>query len=355
MNRIERVIKEMNKRHLSQLLVSDATSIKYLTGVSVYPGERLYAFLIRHDGWHVMFANHMFEIPAIPFEVVRYGDSDNQIELISEYIDKTKVLGIDKQWPAQFLIPLIAKNPGLRIALGSDCVDDVRAIKDEKEIELMKEASRINDCVMEKAKAQVKAGITELELARFIDQEYLNMGCEGNSFPSIVSFGANAADPHHEPDATVLKEGDVVLFDIGCIKNGYCSDMTRSYFYKYAGEHQRMVHDLVRSANECAESIIRPGVKFSDIDGAARNMIKQAGYGEYFTHRLGHFIGTVVHEKGDVSGANDAITKEGMIFSIEPGVYLPNNFGVRIEDLVLVTKDGCEVLNKVSKALEIIE
>lgn len=354
MKRIERVINEMNKRQLPQLIVSDPAGISYLTGVKVAAGERLFVFIISHDGWHVLLANRMFEIPAVPFEVVRYADSDDQIKLLSEHLNTEKAVGIDKQWPARFLLPLMARNPGLKAVLASDCVDEVRAVKDENEISLMKEASRINDLVMERAKNQVRAGISELELARFIDREYLNMGCEGNSFPSIVSFGANAADPHHVPDDTLLKEGDAVLIDIGCVKNGYCSDMTRTYFCKYAGEHQRMVYDLVRSANECAESIVGPGVKFSDIDAAARNMIEQAGYGDFFTHRLGHFIGSEVHEQGDVSAANSSLSREGMIFSIEPGVYLPGQFGVRIEDLVLVSRDGCEVLNKVSKNLEIL-
>ena len=355
MKRIERVLSEMHSRHLSQVLISDPASINYLTGVKVHPGERFYCLLLKNNGWHVLFANDMFEIPAIPFEVVRYADSDDPIGFLSQYIDTNRALGIDKTWPAQFLIPLMENNPDLQVCLGSDCVDDVRAVKDEQEIELMKEASRINDIVIEKAKGQIRAGVTEKQIAEFIDQEYLNQGCEGNSFPSIVSFGANAADPHHGPDDTVLKEGDVVLFDIGCVKNGYCSDMTRSYFYKSAGQQQREVHDLVRRANEHAESVIKPGMKFCDIDAAARDLIATAGYGQYFTHRLGHFIGTAVHEKGDVSAANQNVAKPGMIFSIEPGVYLPGNFGVRIEDLVVVTETGCEVLNQVSKELEIIE
>lgn len=354
MERIERVIEEMKNRQLSQLVVSDPDSIAYLTGVKVHPGERFYVLLIRNNGWHVLFANHMFEVPAIPYEVIRYGDSDDPVGLLSQQIDPSRTLGIDKQWPAQFLIPLIARTPGLKVGLGSDCVDEVRAVKDEQEIAWMKDASRINDLVMERVRTMVTGGVTEKQLAQFIEQEYMKMGCEGTSFPPIVSFGANAADPHHGPDDTVIKEGDVVLFDIGCRKNGYCSDMTRSYFYRTVTEKQIMIHELVRLANEHAESIIKPGVRFCDIDAAARNIITEAGYGQYFTHRLGHFIGTVCHEKGDVSAANEAVAEPGMIFSIEPGVYLPGEFGVRIEDLVLVTENGCEVLNHASKKYEVL-
>ena len=233
----------------------------------------------------------------------------------------------------------------MQVVLSSDCVDNCRACKDAEEQRLMRETSRINDEVNETAKHYVKVGMTEREVAEFIDAQFRAHGCEGPSFTTIVSFGANAADPHHEPDGTVLKEGDCVLFDMGCVKDRYCSDMTRTWFCGQPTEKQAAVHDLVRRANEAAEALIKPGVKLCELDAAARNLIAEAGYGEYFNHRLGHFIGQTDHEKGDVSSANQAEVRPGMIFSIEPGVYLPGEFGVRVEDLVLVTATGCEVLN----------
>ena len=142
---------------------------------------------------------------------------------------------------------------------------------------------------------------------------------------------------------------------MGCKYNGYCSDMTRTVFFKKVSERQEFIYNLVRKANETAESIIKPGVRLCDIDKAARDVIANEGYGEYFTHRLGHFIGRDVHEYGDVSAAFDLPVEEGMIFSIEPGVYLPGEFGVRVEDLVIVTKDGCEILNHYTKELQVIE
>ena len=152
----------------------------------------------------------------------------------------------------------------------------------------------------------------------------------------------------------MLKEGDCVLFDMGCVKDRYCSDMTRTWFGAQPTEKQAAVHDLVRRANEAAEALIKPGVKLCDLDAAARDLITKAGYGEYFNHRLGHFIGQTDHEKGDVSAANTDTVKPGMIFSIEPGVYLPGKFGVRVEDLVIVTETGCEVLNHVDKHWSVV-
>jgi Xaa-Pro dipeptidase len=157
------------------------------------------------------------------------------------------------------------------------------------------------------------------------------------------------------PDDTVIKDGDCIVIDIGGKKDNYCSDMTRTYFFKSVDPEYTPIHDLVRRANEKAESVIKPGMRLCDIDAAARDLISEAGYGQYFTHRLGHFIGMDVHEYGDVSSAFDVPVKEGMCFSIEPGVYLPGKFGVRVEDLVIVTADGCEVLNSVDKHWAVIE
>lgn len=352
--RIDRVLHAMKERSLKQMIVSDPQSIWYLTGVDVAPYERLFALLLRTDGGHVLFLNNLFHVEKTAFAEVWYSDTDDVIGMIAAQIETDAALGIDKAWPARFLIPLMEKCPRMLPVLASDCVDDCRAVKDEEEKDLMREASRINDAVMERVAAYVREGMTEKQVAAFIEREYLKEGCSGPSFSSIVSFGKNAADPHHEPDDTVLSAGDCVLIDMGCKKDRYCSDMTRTFFCKKATDRQGEIHDLVRKANEKAESMIRPGVRFCDIDAAARDLITEAGYGPNFNHRLGHFIGQNEHEKGDVSAANTAQVKAGMIFSIEPGIYLEGDFGVRIEDLVLVTEDGCERLNKVDKKWKLI-
>lgn len=363
-SRIERVLQAMAKQNLDQMIVSDPMSIWYLTGVDIAPYERLFALLLRADGKHVLFLNNLFHVPeTVPAEVccgsgsiskVWYSDTDDVIGMIAEKIVPDAGLGIDKEWQARFLIPLMERCPQMKPALASDCVDDCRAVKDEREKELMREASRINDAVMEKAAAYVREGMTEKQVAAYIEAEYLKAGSSGPSFSTIVSFGKNAADPHHEPDDTVLKAGECVLIDMGCKKERYCSDMTRTFFCKSVSPRQAEIHDLVRRANEKAEEMIRPGVRFCDIDAAARDLITEAGYGPNFNHRLGHFIGQSEHEKGDVSSANTAEVKAGMIFSIEPGIYLEGDFGVRVEDLVLVTEDGCERLNRVDKHWRIV-
>ena len=200
----------------------------------------------------------------------------------------------------------------------------------------------------------VHEGVTEREIADQMLGLYRKHGCEGFSFSPIASFGANAGDPHHEPDDTVLKRGDVVLFDIGGRRCNYCSDMTRTFFWGEPDEETARIYDIVRRANEAAEALIAPGVRMCDLDRAARDVIEDAGYGKYFTHRLGHSIGLQDHEPGDVSSVHEAPVEVGMCFSIEPGIYLPGEFGVRIEDLVIVTEDGCEDITGSPKNLIIV-
>ncbi len=353
-HRIASVLDNLAAQGLSQLLVCDPRSIQYLTGAYVEPGERFLGLLLRAgESRPTLFLNELFTAPAdIEAEVVSFNDTDDPIALLAERCDAAAALGCDKNLPARFLIPMMERNVAAGFALASDAVDDARAIKDDEERALMRAASATNDAAMARFRELVHEGATEQEIAGKLEDIYRELGAQGHSFAPIVSFGANAADPHHEPDGTVLKEGDVVLFDVGCRQDEYCADMTRTFFFGEPDEEQRRVYEIVRQANEAGRAAVHPGARFCDIDGAARKVIEDAGYGPYFTHRLGHQIGLDVHEPGDVSSVNEAQVQPGMCFSIEPGIYLPGRFGVRIEDLVIVTEDGCEVLNSYPRDLE---
>lgn len=353
-HRIASVLDNLAAQGLSQLLVCDPRSIQYLTGAYVEPGERFLGLLLRAGKSRpTLFLNELFTAHAdIEAEVVSFNDTGDPLALLAERCDAAAALGCDKNLPARFLIPMMERNVAAGFALASDAVDDARAIKDDEERALMRAASATNDAAMARFRELVHEGATEQEIAGKLEDIYRELGAQGHSFAPIVSFGANAADPHHEPDGTVLKEGDVVLFDVGCRQDEYCADMTRTFFFGEPDEEQRRVYEIVRQANEAGRAAVHPGARFCDIDGAARKVIEDAGYGPYFTHRLGHQIGLDVHEPGDVSSVNEACVQQGMCFSIEPGIYLPGRFGVRIEDLVIVTEDGCEVLNSYPRDLE---
>lgn len=354
-SRLAQVLRNMNKTGLTQFALCDPASILYLTGRYIDPGERLYALVLNINGGHKILINDLFTVPEdLGVPKIRFSDTDDAVSLLAGCIDFSKPAGVDKNLPARFLLPLMDKGAHTRFVNASACVDDARACKDEEERKLMRGASRINDAAMGEFVKSIRPGITEQELAAGMEAAYRRLGADGYSFRPLVGFGKNAALGHHEPDSTPLREGDCVLLDVGCRKDGYCADMTRTFFFRGVSEKHREIYELVRKANEAAEAVVKPGTRFCDIDGAARGVIEQAGYGKCFTHRLGHSIGIEVHEPGDVSSSHTDAVKPGMVFSIEPGVYLEGDAGVRIEDLVLVTEDGCEILNRFPKELRIV-
>ena len=357
--RAGRALDNLAELGMSQVLVADPMSIWYLTGYWNVPYERFYALYLARtsEGTQAtMFCNRLFpDAASTGCDVVVFDDTEDPMPMVAAVTDHASTLGVDKVLAARWLLPLMELGAASGFALGSPAVDLARSIKDDAELDLMRAASATNDQAMAWLRAQLHEGVTEHEIASGLLGEYRRLGAQEHSFTPIVSFGANAADPHHEPDGTTLKKGDLVLFDVGCKRDSYCSDMTRTFFFgAEPSERDRLVYETVRRANEAAEAIVRPGVTFAEIDLTARRIIEEAGYGEYFTHRLGHQIGLEDHEPGDVSSTHDEPVQVGQCFSIEPGIYLPGEMGVRIEDLLIVTEDGCEVMNKYPKELTVL-
>ncbi|SCY36893.1 M24 family metallopeptidase [Alkaliphilus peptidifermentans] len=356
--RLQKVLQEMKVNSIPHMIITDPASIYYLTNKWISPGERLLALYLTESGNHKLLINELFPLTEeIGIEKIWYKDTDYPVKILAKFIDTAliKTIGIDKNWPSRFLLQLMELKSDYNFVNGSFIIDTIRMIKDTKEIELMKEASSLNDCAIEKVIGLIAGDSSEKEICNKLIDIYDSLGTDGPSFDPIIAFGANCSDPHHEPDGSSPKPGDSVIIDIGCKKSFYCSDMTRTVFYKSVSEEGRRVYNIVKEANARAIATVKPGVRFCDIDIAARSYIEEMGYGKYFTHRTGHSIGLEVHDEGDVSSTNTNVVLPGMIFSIEPGIYLPGGFGVRIEDLVVVTDDGCLVLNNYTKELTIID
>ena len=353
--RLDRVVANMAAQGLGQIVVSAPTSVYYLTGLYVEPMERMLALLIRDDGSCTLYANELFALPPqtdLPIKL--HTDSDDPAALLAADLRPGK-LGVDKWWPSKFLIGILSRRSDVVPVLGSAPVDEARMCKDAEEIAAMRHASRINDGVMAAAIGAIHAGATEAELADLVERTFRAQGADRSSEGQLVCFGPNGADPHHSPNDTVLRRGDSVVLDIFIPIRRYWCDMTRTVFFGAVSDEGRRVYDTVRAANEAAETMIRPGIPMRDIDAAARKVITDAGYGPYFTHRLGHGCGLDCHEPPDNSSACEVLTRPGMVFSVEPGIYLPGKLGVRVEDLVLVTEGGCEVLNNYPKGIQIVE
>lgn len=353
--RLNRIYEEMKVQKIDRLLISDPTAIFYLTGKKIYPGERMLILSIDSNGTAKIFVNAILAFEEdVGAEVILYNDTQDPVALLAGHIKSGETLGIDKNWPAHFLLKLQARHAGCHFVNGSIVVDRVRMVKDADEIALMQEASRVNDLAMERLIKLLPNQWSEEKMGKMLAAIYEELGAKQFSFEPIVCYGAHTADPHHVNGDRRLAAGDAVMFDIGCIKDSYCSDMTRTFFYKQASKDMENIYHIVLEANQKAIEKVKPGVSCREIDLAARELISAAGYGEYFIHRTGHFIGLEDHEYGDISSENSDLLKPGMIFSVEPGIYLPGRFGVRIEDLVVVTTDGCKVLNTYSKDLQVI-
>ncbi|CAK8715090.1 Xaa-Pro aminopeptidase [Candidatus Electronema halotolerans] len=235
----------------------------------------------------------------------------------------------------------------------TDVVEAMRLVKSEEEISLIKASVLRNEQVFQQIHGLIAPGMTEIDIALHIERIMREQGAERPSFETIVAFGTNAAKPHAVPSKRVLLEGDLVLIDMGLVLQGYCSDMTRTFV---AGKPDSLFLErlrVVRKAQLAGIKAIRAGAVCKDVDQAARKVIADAGYGDFFGHSLGHGVGLAVHEAPSLSTRNRKKLQAGMIVTIEPGIYLPDWGGIRLENMAVVREDGCELLNEDSTGLDL--
>lgn len=353
--RLSSVVEYMHLCGLRQILLGDDSAMLYLLGRRIEPMERCAALLIRDDGTVHAFMSRLFCFaPVDGITLHEYRDGEDVYAMIAALLLPGKV-GFDKNWPSRHTIAVLQKRRDMEPVLGSMPLDMARARKEPREIELLRQAGQVNDKAIAYGIGQIAAGLPEAELAQRIDDFFLQNGGVQVGQYQIACYGANAAQPHHMPDHTTVRPGDAVLLDLVCPINDYWCDMTRTVFYQTVSEEHRHIYEVVRQAQQAGIDFVRPGVRMCDIDAIVRQVITDAGYGEAFITRTGHGIGMSVHEPPDVGQDCEMLAQPGMVFSIEPGIYLPGNVGVRIEDLVVVTETGCEVLTRYPKELQIVD
>lgn len=231
-------------------------------------------------------------------------------------------------------------------------VEDVRGIKEPEELASLRKAVALADKAFNYILEKARPGVTERSLALALEFYLRKEGAEGLSFPPIIASGPNAALPHARPTGRRMQKGDLLLVDYGCVVDGYCSDITRTVSLGPADERQKEIYHIVLRAQEAALAAIRPGAEGKAVDGIARGIIEEAGYGPNFGHSLGHGVGLDVHEEiPRLSQQVEVTLQPGMVCSVEPGIYIPGWGGVRIEDLIVVTEDGCDILTTAPKEL----
>jgi Xaa-Pro aminopeptidase len=244
---------------------------------------------------------------------------------------------------------------GKQYRKSNDVITALRLVKDEEEIEIIRKAVRLGDKLMKRVIDLVEPGISELEISRQIRIISEEIGATGESFSNIVASGPNSSRPHHHPTSRKLKNGDVLTIDLGVLYEGYCSDLTRTVVLGDVDPEFKEIYNVCLEANQQAIAALGPGKTGADVDAVARQIITDAGYGQFFGHGLGHGVGLEIHEDPRLNTrGTEYILEPGNIVTIEPGIYLPGKFGVRIEDYALVTEDGADVLSKVPKKLRSI-
>ncbi len=332
------------------LVLFPGPNLQYLTGFRDQPMERHFLLFLPREGEPVFLAPAMYDeqLSGTGISDIRlWADGEDPREHIGAIlgrIDPDRLLVDDRLW-ARFTQDLRAATDA-EFGLASEVLADRRLTKDDAEIDAIRRASELADRVSEQARRLDAVGMTERAFVREIDSGLTEVGGEAPSFETIVAAGENGARPHHRHGSRTIEAGDPVVLDFGTRVDGYPSDQTRTVVF--AGEPPEgfaEVHDAVREAQEAAVERVEPGIPAEAVDRAARNVIEKAGYGEDFTHRTGHGVGIEVHEPPYIVAGNSRELEPGMVFSVEPGIYLEGRFGVRIEDLVVVTETGCERLN----------
>ncbi|MDW0110353.1 M24 family metallopeptidase [Sporosarcina aquimarina] len=364
MKKLETIQQYLTDHQTDAAFVTTPDNIFYLSGFSSDPHERLLGVMIFKDA-EPFIVCPLMEVPDVKaagwkFETVGYEDTDDAWEFVKTATDRKlsdlKSLAIEK---SHLTVERLEKIEELFSNAGISRLDEqlnaMRNIKDENELTLLREAAALADYAIEVACENIAEGVSELELQTAIELALKKRGVQKMSFDTTVLSGTKTASPHGTPGDRKIQKGDFVLMDLGVVHKGYCSDITRTVSFGDPSAEQLSIYEAVRFANQAAIDLVKPGVRASELDYAAREVITKAGYGEYFTHRLGHGLGISVHEFPSIHGANDFQLEEGMVFTIEPGIYNSEITGVRIEDDVVVTKDGVEVMTKFPKELKIIK
>jgi len=333
------------------LVAVPGPNARYLSGYEGGQSERACYLLVPVDGEAAFVAPELAARPLreTDLDLHTYADGEDPAPLIRRVarergFDSGTVL-VDPTMRARSVLALGEALPAVALESGEGPLSDLRVRKDSAELNALREAADIADAVARDVREMDPTGRTERVLAREIQRTLAERDGEGLPFEVIVAAGANAGDPHHHPDDTEIRAGDPVVLDFGTEIEGYPSDQTRTVVFE--GEPPAAFEeafDAVRDAQDAAVAAVEPGVTAGDIDAAARSVIEACGYGDAFVHRTGHGVGLDIHEAPYIVSGSEQELKEGMVFSVEPGVYT-DDFGVRIEDLVVVTEAGCERLN----------
>jgi Xaa-Pro aminopeptidase len=361
-DRLLRAAAEAAARGIAALLVTPSVDYEYLLGYRAPALERLTCLILPAEGVPTLvlprleepLARHAMGALAEGIEIVTWDETDDPFGLVKARLRGALRIGLQDQMWSRFVLRLRALLDPAELVDASPAIGAIRRIKQPDEVDRLRAAASAADEAMLAVIAEGLSGRTEAAVSRRISELLLSAGHDTADF-AIVGSGPNSASPHHEPGDRVIGAGDAVVLDIGGTRAGYCSDTTRTAFVGEPPADFAAMYEVLRTAQAAACAAVAPGVLARDVDQAARRIIEEAGYGEAFMHRTGHGIGMETHEEPYIVSSNDEPLVAGHAFSIEPGIYIPDQWGARIEDIVVCTEAGGERLNTNSTELYLVD
>ncbi|MCL7747793.1 M24 family metallopeptidase [Halalkalibacter alkaliphilus] len=354
----------LKNEDVAYAFIQGKANLFYLTGFRCEPHERLVSLFVFQNEEPILICPNMekelVRQTGWKYHIIGYSDHENPWELISHYLASLKIEGSTIAIEKSLLS--VARAEQLRElskGAGFICCEtklmNLRLIKNDEEIAILREAAKLADYGVEVGVHALSTGRTEMDVLAMIEYELKKKGIAEMSFGTLVLSGEQSANPHGKPSMKHLQEGEFVLFDLGVVLEGYCSDITRTVAFGQITEEQQNIYNTVLHAQTETLKLCQVGTTLGDLDRKARSIITEAGYGSYFPHRIGHGLGTEVHELPSLNETNNDQLQVGMTFTIEPGIYVPKTGGVRIEDDVLITADGYECLTQYPKDLQVIK
>ena len=355
----EKLLALMRERRLDAVLICPSEELKFLVGFTPMMCERFQGLFLKNDGEFFYLCNLLYTAElesALPnIRMISWFDGDDMAESVRRILQAEglvgKTIGVNSTAPAFSLLD-IAANAEINFVNAKPLLEEMRIIKTEKELENLRISASIVDKVFSDAIRFIRSGMLEAEIKNFLLSEMIRHG--GVKPWALVATGPNSSFPHYMGGDRVVETQDVVLLDFGCTYNDMCSDMSRTIFAGGITEKQKQVYEICRKSTEAGQAACFEGAFIPDIDKASRDIIDAAGYKEFFINRLGHGIGYMGHEAPDIKASNPRTLEKGMCFSIEPGINLPGEFGMRIENIVAITENGTEILNKSTHEIVII-
>ncbi len=356
MNNIKRIQEKLVEKDLDAILVTDEKNQRYAGG---FPFTDGLVFVSRDDAYLLTDSRYIEAAEKISGDCcrVRLFTKENPMEeLLKAAVKATgaKKIGAEEMKLSYKDYSAYEELLGVKLAPAQCVFAELRQSKNDEELAAMREAQAISEAALEEVLHIIKPGMTEREVAAELVYRMLRHGSEGNSFDPIVVTGKKTSMPHGVPGDEVICEGDFITMDFGSLKHGYCSDMTRTVAVGHVTDEMRNIYDTVLRAQLAGIAAAKAGVPGKDIDGAARKVIADAGYGQYFGHGFGHSLGLDIHEAPNANPKGEAPMPVGAVVSAEPGIYIPGKYGVRIEDVMIIREGGCEVITKAPKQLIIL-